>query len=130
MLIDASYNPDVRTDLFGSPVGNRLALYDLYTGIYQQGHSTDRISAAALEANPAFQRMKMQRKFQIGEINYTTDELPHLEAWLREAGADKVEKLFLEHFLPNSIIYDLETLQTRYAHSSLAKIFSKIKNEP
>lgn len=124
LLIYASKNQEMHKGSLGQ---NRLALVDLYTGIYQQDNSKDPIEAVRLEADPAFQRLKVQAKFQKGEIHYTSNELPHLEAWLKTAGVEKLKQLFLEEILPARFIGNDNIDWVKFSHSNLAKLFAKLK---
>jgi hypothetical protein len=105
--------------------GNRLAIVDFYTGICQQSDVDHPISAKRLQANAVFQKLKVQGKFRTGEINYSAEEKPYLEAWIQEVGADKLKKLFLEEIFPRTSILPEEKGMKRFQESVLGKLLSK-----
>ena len=63
----------------------------------------------------------VQAKFFNGESIYSKEESQHLAAWIQKKGAERMERLFTQHILPNKP----EDKQKEYPGSPLANLFAK-----
>lgn len=63
------------------------------------------------------QRLLVQAKFFNGETHYSPQELPYLEAWIKEKGIPIMREFFLEH-----IIRDRESAKQAFDKSPLSQI--------
>ncbi len=93
----------------------RCLLYRTASGPYRLG--SDGISIAKMEKDPQFLKLLVQAKFFNGEINYTSDELPHLKEWINLHGKLKMSRLF------EKITEFKGTTKRRFPYSDLAGIF-------
>ncbi len=83
-------------------------------GVYRASSADPAI--ADLDKNGEFQRLLVQAKFFNGEINYTEKEIPYLEAWIREHGANKMERLF------QRILTWKDVTRSQYPNSIIAQM--------
>lgn len=111
-------------DYKGNPPEIILGMYDLRTGMVEQGSNEYRINAVELEESPQLQLLKIQAKFFQGEIDYTSKELNMMESWLKTLEEPQV----LIDFFKNTILGWRRITPKEYLDSSLAPLFTKLKD--
>lgn len=95
-----------------------VTLYNLSLGVTQS--NIPQIQRKAKDPiDDTFRRKIVQAKFLNGESFYSPEELPFLKAWIKEKGAKRLEKLFLNH-----IVKDDPLKFAAYAGSPLSELLS------
>ncbi len=94
-----------------------LALYNLDSKVVQEGSRT----IPNLDQNESFIRLSAQAKFYAGRINYTKDELKHLESWFSEKDVNEMEELFTKTILTNK-----DYMRRLYVGSDIDRLFQRL----
>lgn len=79
----------------------RVALYNPFSGIEEQGH--ERIEMDALKNNAQAMREMVIAKLRVGEQQYNQDEIPFLKAYIKEKGPEKMYTLFYDKLMSGPI---------------------------
>ncbi len=126
MLIDQNDTIDFRAKLkkdieSGQTEGRKrkVGIYDLSTKIVSQG--SNGFTLKELESNPEFVKLLAEAKLLNGEIDYTDEELAHIERRAKAAGIAGMHKFFVDQVLPWH-----QTNSKIYPQTKLAKILGAI----
>lgn len=71
---------------------NRDTIFDLNLGLYR-GEAPNFLNS------DKFMRLVVQAKFFNGETHYKKEEIPLLQEWIKNKGAERMRKLFVNHIL-------------------------------
>jgi len=71
---------------------------------------------------PEFIKLLVQAKFFNGETEFSSTEIPYLEAWIKDRGVVKMSTLFEKYILQ----WKAES-SAKYQQSPLRSLFTKLK---